>query len=55
MENILLLTDTVMEYVVEPAQKSTRPASWVKVLEHIMQMLKVVALSCQILAWLSLL
>lgn len=55
MENILQFADTVMECVVEPAQKTTRPPAWVSVLEQGLQFLKVVLACCQVLTWIGLL
>jgi hypothetical protein len=55
MENILQFANTVMESVVEPAQKTTLPPAWVSLLERGLQFLKVVLACCQVLEWIGLL
>ena len=55
MENIMQIADTVMEYVVQPAQRTTRPAAWVRILHRGIQILKVALLCCQALAWIGVL
>ena len=53
MENVLQLADTVMECVVQPAQRVSQPASWVGIVERCVQFLKLLCLCCQVLAWIG--